>query len=112
MLDSSDISNSGQAATNKENVSRHCDFYGEQTQRNPYTSGPMNPYFQQTKPGTSFSSNPYERFSPVPRSTPKPHPNSTSSTPPNLTQDQLVRMEENRKRALAIRMKKQNSPSY
>jgi hypothetical protein len=48
----------------------------------------------------------------VPQFTPKPRPNSTSSTPPTLTQDQLARIEENRKRALAIRRKKQNSPFY
>ncbi len=106
-------SSSRQVATNKENVVlQRSEYDGDQMKRNPYTSGPMNPYFQQTKPNTSFSSNPYERFSPVPQSTPKPYPNSTRSTPPNLTQDQLARIEENRKRALAIRMKKQNSPFY
>lgn len=106
-------SRSRQVATNKENiVLRHSEFSGDQMERNLYTSGPRNPYFQQTNPNTSFSSNPYGRFSPVPQSTPKPHPNSTSSTPPTLTQDQLARIEENRKRALAIRMKKQNSPFY
>ena len=106
-------SRSRQVATNKENiVLRHSEFSGDQMERNLYTSGPRNPYFQQTNPNTSFSSNPYGRFSPVLQSTPKPHPNSTSSTPPTLTHDQLARIEENRKRALAIRMKKQNSPFY
>jgi hypothetical protein len=106
-------SSSRQVSTNKENiVLHHSEFSGDQMERNTYTSGPRNPYFQQTNPSTSFSSNPYGRFSPVPQFTIKPRPNSTSSTPPTLTQDQLARIEENRKRALAIRMKKQNSPFY
>ncbi len=98
----------GEVAINKENiVSQHCGFYGGQTQPNHCTAGSRNPYSQQAKPGKSISSNPYQTFSPVPH-----HPDSNNSTPTNLTQDQLARIEENRKRALAIRMKKQKSLSY
>lgn len=114
--------------TDKENVTQHHDDhigeihdpFEDQTQRNPYTSGRMNPYSQRKQPAPSSSSNPYQqyqrqrqvnvqttgRFSPVPQSAPKP---STNSISPTLTEDQRKRMAENRKRALAIRMKKQNN---
>mmetsp|Transcript_33213 Transcript_33213/g.71772 ORF Transcript_33213/g.71772 Transcript_33213/m.71772 type:complete len:85 (+) Transcript_33213:172-426(+) len=52
------------------------------------------------------------RFSPVPHSAPKPFPTSAISISPTLTRDQVNRMEENRRRALAIRMKKQNNSSH
>jgi hypothetical protein len=106
-LDKGGVPSPGEVAINKENIaSQYGGFYGEQTQSNPYNSGPRNPYFQHMKPGTTVSSNPYRTLSHVP-----PNPISNSSIPPNLTQVQLARIEENRKRALAIRMKKQNSPS-
>ena len=96
----------GEVAINKENIAVQCGvLYGEQTQSNPYISGPRNPYFQQIKPGPLNSSNPYRSLTPVP-------PNPISNEMPNLTQDQLARIEENRKRAFAIRMMKQNSPPY
>ena len=120
---------------NKENTAsrHHSDafgdlqdpFEGNPTQRNPYSSGSTNPYSQRKQPASN-STNPYHqyqqnqrqgnvqtngRFSPMPRSSPKPPP-TVSSASPTLTQDQKRRMEENRKRALAIRMKKQNSSSH
>mmetsp|Transcript_33258 Transcript_33258/g.61031 ORF Transcript_33258/g.61031 Transcript_33258/m.61031 type:complete len:85 (-) Transcript_33258:75-329(-) len=83
----------------------------------------MNPYSQR-KQASSFPPQAYQqiqrqathvqtsaRFSPVPQSAPKPPPTSTSSISPSLTRDQMNRMEENRRRALAIRMKKQNNSS-
>ena len=91
---------------------------GNQTQRNHYNSGPMNPYHQRKLPASS--TNPYYqqprvqtsgRFSPVPQSGAKPPPSSASSISPSLTREQLQRMEENRKRALAIRLKKQGNSS-
>ncbi|KAL9190689.1 hypothetical protein ACHAXT_000395 [Thalassiosira profunda] len=95
-------------------------FEGGSAQGNPYSSGSRNPYPQQKQPPSSYGSNPYGqpqgsgqgqvqtmgRFSPVP-SAPRP----TVSISPNLTEDQRLRMEENRKRALAIRMQKQNGSS-
>lgn len=95
-----DVASSGQVATNKEN--QQCQSDGAQTiQVNPYTSGSRNPYSQPTM----------TRASPVSQTiNSQPHPNAASHTPSppsNLTQDQLARMEENRKRAIAIRMKKQ-----
>jgi len=130
MLDNGGIPNCSQA-NNKENFGNqhHCEigdlrdpFEADQIQRNPYNSGQnMNPYSQRKQGATSFSTNPYQqtqhqghtqttnRFSPVPQSVPMPPPNSTSSVSPTLTQDQVKRMEENRKRALAIRKKQGNS---
>ena len=106
----SDIPSSGRVVTNKENtvLLQRCQSDGAQAVHvNPYTSGSRNPYSQPTM----------TRISPVSqmKNYSQPRPNSASHTPPppsNLTQDQLARMEENRKRAIAIRMKKQNSPSY
>eukprot|EP00579_Thalassiosira_antarctica_P012030 CAMPEP_0201922578 /NCGR_PEP_ID=MMETSP0903-20130614/10574_1 /ASSEMBLY_ACC=CAM_ASM_000552 /TAXON_ID=420261 /ORGANISM="Thalassiosira antarctica, Strain CCMP982" /LENGTH=778 /DNA_ID=CAMNT_0048459739 /DNA_START=65 /DNA_END=2401 /DNA_ORIENTATION=+ len=120
--------------TNKENVvARHHDdhigdlpdpFEGDQTQRNPYNSGRMNPYSQR-KQASSFSTNPYQqpqrqsqvqqtagRFSPVPQSASKPPPTSTISISPTHTQDQINRMAENRRLAIQKRMKKQNDSSH
>jgi len=120
--------------TNKENVvARHHDdhigdlpdpFEGDQTQRNPYNSGRMNPYSQR-KQASSFSTNPYQqpqrqsqvqqtagRFSPVPQSASKPPPTSTISISPTHTQDQINRMAENRRLAIQKRMKKQNDLSH
>ena len=108
---------------NKENVaSRPVDHIGElpdpfeagdpRQGNNPYNSG-GNPYAQRKQqPG----SNPYQqrayqangRFSPSLQTSPRP-PSSMSSASPTLTQEQKQRMEESRKRALAIRMKKQQS---
>ena len=108
---------------NKENVaSRPVDQIGElpdpfeardpRQGNNPYNSG-SNPYTQRKhQPG----SNPYQqrayqangRFSPMPQTSPRP-PSSMASASPTLTQEQKQRMEESRKRALAIRMKKQQS---
>ena len=94
-------------------------FDGDQRQRNPFnSSGSTNPYSQRKLPASS--ANPYYqqprmqtsgRFSPVPQSGAKPPPSSASSISPSLTREQLQRMEENRKRALAIRLKKQGSSS-
>ncbi|KAL7536983.1 hypothetical protein ACHAXR_007524 [Thalassiosira sp. AJA248-18] len=134
LLDNGGHPNFGQP-NNKENfVTRQHDdhnigdlpdpFEGNQMQHNPYNSGP-NPYSQR-KQASSFSTNPYDQsrsqrqvhvqttgsFSPVPHSAPKPPPSSTRSISPTLTQDQLKRMEENRKRALAIRLKKQKDSSH
>lgn len=106
---------------NKENVVSHpIDQIGElpdpfedpRQGNNPYNSS-SNPYTQRKhQPG----SNPYQqrayqangRFSPNPQTSPRP-PSSMASASPTLTQEQKQRMEESRKRALAIRMKKQQS---
>lgn len=104
------VASSGRVATNKENtvLLQRCQSDGTQAvQVNPYTSGSRNPYSQPTMTRNSPVSqmNNYSQT----------RPNSASLTPPppsNLTQDQLARMEENRKRAIAIRMKKRNCPSY
>eukprot|EP00986_Skeletonema_menzelii_P000586 scaffold162_cov143-Skeletonema_menzelii.AAC.5 len=102
-------------------------------------STPLNnpfPYSNQRQPPSSYSVNPYHRDSrppqPAPyqqRVSPVPHhhhthhqqqqrshnpyptpPSATSVSPtPQLTAEQKRRMEENRKRALAIRMKKQQN---
>lgn len=133
LLDNGGIPKCSQV-NNKENfVTQHPDdhigelrdpFEADQAQRNPYNSGnSMNPYSQRKQGASSFSTNPYQqsqrqtqgytqaagRFSPMPQSVPRPPPNSTSSTSPTLTQDQVKRMEESRKRAIAIRMKKQGN---
>jgi len=121
---------------NKENVvSRHHDdtfrdlsdpFDGIQAQQKPYDTSGSNPYSQRKQSASSYSSNPYQqpqrpwhpnvqttgKFSPVPSAAHRPTPSSASSASPNLTQDQVKRMEENRKRALAIRMKKQKDSSH
>ena len=84
--------------------------------------------YSQQKQALSFSANPYEhpqhqrqvqvqaarRFSPVPRLAPKPPPTSTNGISQTLTQEQINRMEmeDNRRRALTIRMKKQNDASH
>ncbi len=91
-----------------------------------------NPYSSQRQPPSSYSGNPYNRqqqYQPRPpppqfqqRVTPNhqhhhqqqtnipyPTPPSAASVSPTLTAEQKRRMEENRKRALAIRMKKQQN---
>jgi len=90
-----------------------------------------NPYTNQRQPPSSYSGNPYnrqqqyqprppqpaqfqQRLSPVPQQqqrsrNPYPTPPSAASVSPTLTAEQKRRMEENRKRALAIRMKKQQN---
>jgi hypothetical protein len=96
------------------------------SKRNPYNKagGSMNPY-NQHKPFSS-SLNPYRQAYPqqqgsfsqntgqvVPRANctkPSRIPPSNDVSP-TLTQDQIQRMEENRQRALAIRMKRQQGLS-
>mmetsp|Transcript_11040 Transcript_11040/g.27143 ORF Transcript_11040/g.27143 Transcript_11040/m.27143 type:complete len:262 (+) Transcript_11040:1801-2586(+) len=127
LLDKGGIPDFGQV-TNKENAIQHdCDNIGdlhdpfEGHHGNPYNSGNTKPYSHQRQPIPSFTKNPYQqsqhskqvnvqitgRFSHVPQVTPKP-----SAASPAPTQDQVKRMEENRKRALAIRMKKQNISTH
>jgi len=121
--------NSGQI-NNKENVvSQHHDdhfgdlhdpFEGDQMHCNPYINGRTNPYSQRKQASLS-SARIYQQpqrhamrmqaAGPQPQSAPKP-PNSMSSISPTLTRDQINRMEENRRRALAIRMNKQNGSSH
>lgn len=100
---------------NKENAAGIDSFSCEDDrppQRPPYVPG-QNPYKRQA----AVPSNPYGgrqhpvqtngRFSPNPAQNPaRSQPVSAS---PNLTEDQRRRMEENRRRALAIRMKKQQN---
>jgi len=100
---------------NKENAAGIDPFSCEDDrppQRPPYVPG-QNPYKRQA----AVPSNPYGgrqhpvqtngRFSPNPAQNPaRSQPVSAS---PNLTEDQRRRMEENRRRALAIRMKKQQN---
>lgn len=78
---------------------------------NPYNSG-SDPYAQRKQPGSyPYQQRAYQangRFSPMPHTSPRPS-SSMASTSPTLTQEQKQRMEESRKRALAIRMKKQQS---
>lgn len=103
-----DVASSGRVATNKENtvLLQRCQSDGAQAKQvNPYTSGSRNPYSQPTM----------TRNSPVSQmnNCTQPRPTSASHTlppPSNLTQDQLARMEENRKRAIAIRREKSIGP--
>ena len=108
----------GHADRNKENVVYHCSEI-VRAQHHPCNSSSANPYFsQQTKQiVTPYPSNPYNQthrhmqYS-VPmneRNSPIPHTASASSSNPSttLTPDQIRRIEENRQRALAIRMNKQ-----
>ena len=109
----------------------------EKTPLNPRSSVPSNPYFQQKRSCPSFADNPYQKLhswrqrsfhstgpGPVPQShtgqqeamatttTQHSHPCSTPQSNDishTLTQEQLNRMEENRLRALAIRMKRQRN---
>ena len=91
------------------------------------SSSSTNPYQQPTRQmqgvsprprqmlpqGSSSSTNPYQQLTRQMQGvSPRPHPpTSTSSTSHTLTQDQRLRMEENRRRAIAIRMQKQNGSS-
>ncbi|KAK1743712.1 ATP-dependent DNA helicase [Skeletonema marinoi] len=80
-----------------------------------------NPYTNQRQPPPSYSGNPYNRqqqYQPRPpqpaqfqqRLSPVPQQQQRSpSVSPTLTAEQKRRMEENRKRALAIRMQKQQN---
>ena len=100
---------------NKENAAGIDSFSREDDrppQRPPYVPG-QNPYKRQA----AASSNPYGgRHHPVQtngRFSPKTAQNPARTYPvtasPNLTEEQRRRMEENRRRALAIRMKKQQN---
>lgn len=93
-------------------------YQNPQRQMQPQASSfSTNPYQQSRRQmlpqGSSFSTNPYQQptrqrqcVSPLPQP-----PNSTNNTSHTLTQDQRLRMEENRRRAIAIRMKKRNGSS-
>jgi ATP-dependent DNA helicase PIF1 len=122
----------------KENLNNFHDDFGDivdpfvaPTPRNVARgsgSTPVNPYFNHPQQASSsYSGNPYnrqqrppqpaqfqQRVSPIPQQQQQhqrtfPTPPSASSVSPVLTAEQKRRMEENRKRALAIRMKKQQS---
>lgn len=88
----------------------------------PSSSYPSNPYDRQQQqqyqqrppqPPPQRTQQQFQRVSPIPQQRtqhayPTP-PSAASSASPTLTAEQRQRMEENRKRALAIRMKKQQN---
>ncbi|KAL3757376.1 hypothetical protein ACHAWU_008537 [Discostella pseudostelligera] len=104
--------------TNKENVYGHYSEV-EQTQYNPYNSSSANPYSQRKQIVTPYPPNPYNQSNrqmqySVPineRTSPVPHTaslSSSTSSATTLTPEQIKRIEENRQRALAIRLNKQS----
>lgn len=118
LLDNGGASKIGDLDTNKENVDGHYSEI-EQTQYNPYNSSSANPYSQRKQIVTPYPPNPYNQSNrqmqySVPineRTSPVPHTaslSSSTSSATTLTPKQIKRIEENRQRALAIRLNKQN----
>jgi hypothetical protein len=116
-------------ASNKENFdAHHGDGIGDLAdpfaQKNPYSNGgPSNPYIKRSFPSAkpynerSFhSANSYnvtnatQPQAHVPTRAPYSNNNDKNPPPknisPTLTQDQIQRIEENRKRAISIKMKR------
>lgn len=86
-----------QRQSNMCNTGGRINHYSERKQSS------SNPYQQNQQQRLTNVAQTAGRFSPMPQM-----PTSTNSVSPTLTNDQIRRMEENRRRALAIRMKKQN----
>jgi ATP-dependent DNA helicase PIF1 len=99
----------------------HARGSGSRTPVNPYSNQPQqapssyagNPYNRQQyqyQPRPPQPAQFQQRVSPIPQQQQQQQPpSSASSVSPTLTAEQKRRMEENRKRALAIRMKKQHN---